>query len=72
LPVKLSTPINNIQTTPNENNRILVNEFYEFIKSSGAWDKNQNYNLKTIRAFGRISDPCMDKYTKTNAFVAAT
>jgi integrase/recombinase XerD len=57
LPVKLSTTISNIQTIPNENNRILVNEFYEFMKSSGTSDKYQNNNLKTIIAFGRFLDP---------------
>jgi hypothetical protein len=57
VPVKLSTTVSNIQTIPNENNRILVNEFYEFMKSSGTSDKYQNNNLKTIIAFGRFLDP---------------
>jgi len=57
LPVKLSTTISNIQTIPNENNRILVNEFYEFMKSSGTSEKYQNNNLKTIIAFGRFLEP---------------
>ena len=57
MPVKLSTTVSNIQTIPNENNRILVNEFYEFMKSSGTSDKYQNNNLKTIIAFGRFLEP---------------
>ncbi|HKX97806.1 MAG TPA: hypothetical protein VJL78_08255 [Candidatus Nitrosocosmicus sp.] len=39
MPVKLSTAVNNIQAIHNENNRILVNEFYEFMKSSSTSDK---------------------------------
>ena len=35
----LSTTVNNIQAIHNENNRILVNEFYEFMKSSSTSDK---------------------------------
>jgi hypothetical protein len=57
LPVKLSTTISNIETISNENNRILVREFYEFMKSSGTSDKYQNNNLKTIIAFGRFLEP---------------
>lgn len=54
MPVKLSTTLNNIQTIPNEDNRILVREFYEFMKSSGTSYKYQNNNLKTIIAFGKF------------------
>lgn len=57
MPVRFSTTVNNIQTIPNENNRKLVTEFYEFMKSSGTSDKYQNNNLKTIIAFGKSLDP---------------
>jgi len=59
LPVKLSTTIGNIETISNENNRILVKEFYEFMKSSGTSDKYQNNNLKTIIAFGKFLEHCI-------------
>ncbi len=65
MPVKLSTTINNIQTISNENNRILVNEFYEFMKSSATSDKYQNNNLKTIIAFGRFLEPSISFPTIT-------
>jgi len=51
MPVKLSTTVNNIQTIPNENNRKLVTEFYEFMRSCGTSDKYQNNNLKTNLIF---------------------
>ena len=54
MPVKLSTTVSNIQTIPNENNRKLVIEFYEFMRSSATSDKYQNNNLKTIIAFGKF------------------
>lgn len=57
MPVKLSTTVNNIQAIHNENNQILVKEFYEFMKSSSTSDKYQNNNLKTIIAFGRFLKP---------------
>lgn len=59
MPVKLTTTVNNIQAIPNENNRILVNEFYEFMKSSGTSDKYQNNNLKIIIAFGKFLEPAI-------------
>jgi len=49
--------MSNIQTIPNEHNRLLVMEFYEFMKSSDTSDKSQNNNLKTIIAFGRSLHP---------------
>ncbi len=63
MPVKLSTTIKNIQTIPNENNRKLVTEFYEFMESSGTSDKYQNNNLKTIIAFGKSLDPSESFYS---------
>lgn len=57
MPVKLSTTVNNIQTISNEDNRLLVTEFYEFMRSSGTSDKYQNNNLKTIISFGKSLDP---------------
>jgi len=57
LPVKLSTTVGNIETIPNENNQVLVREFYEFMRSSDTSDKYPNNNLKTIIAFGRFLDP---------------
>lgn len=63
MPVKLSTTIKNIQTIPNENNRKLVTEFYEFMRSSGTSDKYQNNNLKTIIAFGKSLDPSESFYS---------
>ena len=78
MPVKLSTTIKNIQTIPNEDNQILVREFYEFMKLSGTSDKYQNNNLKTIIAFGKFlefaisfqsitkrSDNCFSKLQKS-------
>ena len=59
MPLKLTTTVNNIKTIPNENNRILVNEFYEFMKSSGTSDKYQNDNLKIIIAFGKFLEPAI-------------
>ena len=65
MPVKLSTTVSNIQTIPNETNQVLVNEFYEFMKSSGTSDKYQNNNLKTIIAFGKFLEPSISFQTIT-------
>ncbi|CAN5857638.1 hypothetical protein BH23THE1_BH23THE1_08720 [soil metagenome] len=65
MPVKLSTTVSNIETIPKENNRILVKEFYEFMRSSGTSDKYQNNNLKTIIAFGKFLEPSISFPTIT-------
>jgi integrase/recombinase XerD len=72
LPVKLSTTVSNIETISNENNRILVREFYEFMRSSGTSDKYQNNNLKTIIAFGRFleSSILFQNITKRDQIIA--
>jgi hypothetical protein len=72
LPVKLSTTVNNIQAIHNEDNRILVKEFYEFMKSSGTSDKYQNNNLKPIIAFGRFLEPSLSfqSVTKRDKIIA--
>jgi hypothetical protein len=65
VPVKLSTTISSIQTLPNENNGFFVCEFYKFIRFSGASDKDQNNNIKTIIAFGKFLEPIISFQTIT-------
>jgi hypothetical protein len=42
MPVKPSTTINHINTIPNKENQMLVNEFDGFMKSSATPEKYQN------------------------------
>lgn len=63
MPVKLSTIVNNIQTIPNENDRKLVTEFSEFMRSCGTSDKYQNNNFPTLIPFGKSLDPSESFYS---------
>jgi hypothetical protein len=48
MPVKLSTTIASISSIPNRTNSILIDEFYQYMKSTGTSESYQNGNLKTM------------------------
>ena len=60
MPVKLSTTIGSISSIPNRTNSILIDEFYQYVKSIGTSESYQNGNLKIIIYFARFLGPATD------------
>jgi integrase/recombinase XerD len=56
MPVKLSTTVNKISLIVNSTNMALINEFYEYLKNTGASEKHINNNLKAIMNFANHID----------------
>jgi hypothetical protein len=48
MPVKLSTTVNKISLICNSTNVALIQDFYEYLKNTGASEKHINNNLKAI------------------------
>jgi hypothetical protein len=55
--VKLSTTINKIPLVVNSTNVALIQDFYEYLKNTGASEKHINNNLKAIMDFANHIDP---------------
>jgi hypothetical protein len=53
MPIRLSTTVQKIFSLPNKANSLLLNEFYEYMKSNGVSETHQNNNLKLLIAFAR-------------------
>jgi hypothetical protein len=57
MPVKLSTTVNKISLIGNSTNVSLIQDFYEYLKNTGASEKHINNNLKAIMNFANHIDP---------------
>jgi hypothetical protein len=58
LTVKLSTTINNIERDVNNtDNKQLLLQFYEFMKTAGTSERYQNNNLKAIISYSKFLGP---------------
>ena len=57
MPVKLSTTVNKISLIGNSTNVALIQDFYEYLKNTGASEKHINNNLKAIMNFANYIDP---------------
>jgi hypothetical protein len=56
--VKLSTTLNNLEkSVSHEENKELLNQFHEFMKTIGTSDRYQNNNLKAIINFSQFLGP---------------
>jgi integrase/recombinase XerD len=51
MPIKLSTTVNKISLIGNSTNVALIQDFYEYLKNTGASEKHINNNLKAIMNF---------------------
>jgi hypothetical protein len=57
MPVKLSTTVKKISLISNSTNVALIQDFYEYLKNTGASEKHINNNLKAIMNFVNQIDP---------------
>lgn len=65
--VKLSTAITNIERDIlSLENRELILQFLEFMKSTGTSEKCQNNNLKAITAYSKFLGPSNSLYNVNN------
>jgi integrase/recombinase XerD len=62
LPSKLTTTVNKIQSVPNYTNSVIINEFYEYMKSNGSSEHHKNNNLKVAIAFAKFLGPDVSFY----------
>jgi hypothetical protein len=62
MPLKLTTTINKILSVSNHTNRVIINEFCEYMKSNGCSDHHQNNNLKVAIAFAKFLGPDSNFY----------
>jgi hypothetical protein len=54
MPIRLSTTVQKIFSLPNKANSLLLNKFYEYMKSNCVSESHQNNNLKvssSVRSF---------------------
>jgi integrase/recombinase XerD len=57
MPLKLTTTINKILSVSNHTNRVIINDFCEYMKFNGCSDHHQNNNLKVVIAFAKFLGP---------------
>jgi integrase/recombinase XerD len=57
LPLKLTTTIRKILSVSNHTNRIIINDFCEYMKFNGCSEHHQNNNLKVVIAFAKFLGP---------------
>jgi integrase/recombinase XerD len=62
LPLKLTTTVNKIQSISNRSNCVIINDFYEYMKSCGCSEHHQNNNLKVAIAFAKFLGPDVTFY----------
>ncbi|HZD83828.1 MAG TPA: hypothetical protein VE076_13215 [Nitrososphaeraceae archaeon] len=53
MPQKLTTTVNKISTVPHPANVSIIQEFYQYMRSTGASEHHQNNNLKVVIAFAK-------------------
>lgn len=66
MPSKLNTTINKIQSLSNYANSVIINDFYEYMKSNGSSEHHQNNNLKVAIAFAKFLGPDVTFYDIKN------
>ena len=54
LPLKLATTVSKIKSVPSHTNSIIIDDFYQHVKSNGCSDHHQNNNLKAPIAFAKF------------------
>jgi hypothetical protein len=54
LPLKLTTTVNKIKSIPNCVNSVIINDFYQYVRSNGCSEHHQNNNLKVAIAFAKF------------------
>ena len=54
MPQKLTTTVNKIATVLNSVNAAIIEEFYQYMKSTGTSEHHQNNNLKVVIAFAKF------------------
>ena len=66
MPVKLSTTLRKVDLIKNKDNRFLVKQYHEFMKSTGASERHQNNNLKAILSFVNYLDEEKEEPSTSN------
>lgn len=54
MPLKLTTTVNKIKSIPNCVNSVIINDFYQYMRSNGCSEHHQNNNLKVAIAFAKF------------------
>ena len=60
MPIKLSRTVNRIDSLQNEENRLLIKRYHDFLKSIESSERHQNNNLKTILYFAIYIAPTIN------------
>jgi hypothetical protein len=54
MPQKLTTTVNKITTLSNSVNASIIDEFYQYMRSTGTSEHHQNNSLKVVIAFAKF------------------
>ena len=57
MPIKLSTLVSKISAIPNSTNAKIIDEFYQYMKESGASEKHMTNELQTVLYYSTFLGP---------------